>query len=188
MMRFLIKLIVLLLIIWVTGFVWFLRDIPTQLKDATTRTDAVVVLTGDRGRIEEGVRLLSLGQAEALFISGVGKGAQMKELFSQNAYGNLIPHITLGREARSTRGNALETSEWMEKQNYQSMRLVTSYYHIPRSLAVFRRAMPEMEIIPHPVFPDSFQPAGWWQTPGKLRLAALEYNKHLVLMVQSWLA
>ena len=52
-------------------------------------------------------------------------------------------------------GNAEETAAWMAEGDRTSLRLVTAAYHMPRSLALFRRLMPDTKILPHPVFPES---------------------------------
>ena len=63
------------------------------------------------------------------------------------------------------------------------MRLVTSAYHMPRSLLEFRRIMPEMIIVPHPVFPEDYNPRHWWRWPGSPGLVISEYSKYLVAVV-----
>jgi uncharacterized SAM-binding protein YcdF (DUF218 family) len=68
----------------------------------------------------------------------------------------------------------------MAMEGYRSLRLVTANYHIPRSLLLFHAAMPDTEIIPHPVTPDSVKLYEWWKHPGTIMLLATEYNKFLV--------
>ena len=60
--------------------------------------------------------------------------------------------------ATSTMGNAIETADWIKKSGFNSIILVTANYHMPRSLMLFRHIMPEIRIIPHPVFPIQFEP------------------------------
>ena len=79
----------------------------------------------------------------------------------------------------STIGNADETQLWMTAENYRSLRLVTANYHMPRSLLLFHKAMPDIVIIPHPVTPDSVKLYEWWQHPGTIDLLATEYSKYL---------
>ncbi len=57
------------------------------------------------------------------------------------------------------------------------MRLVTAAYHMPRSLLEFRYAMPNVLIIPHPVFPSHVKQDRWWAYPGTAMLLMSEYNK-----------
>src|ERR1700736_5683632 len=74
--------------------------------------------------------------------------------------------VVLGHRAVDTLGNAGETAQWMRQQGFHSLRLVTAWYHMRRSLLEFELAMPEIEIVPHPVFPDQVAHEHWWARPG----------------------
>ncbi len=168
--------------IWIGGLVWFAGSLPDHIDDTTTHTDAIVVLTGGHGRIEEGVLLLRQGLAKKLFISGVEERLDVQDVLKSV---HLPPApsddaIMLGHMADSTASNAAETSDWMHAQNFKSMRLVTSNYHMPRSLLEFRHAMPDLHMILHPVFPDAVKQDRWWAWPGTAQLIAVEYVKYLV--------
>ncbi|MCC7260454.1 MAG: YdcF family protein, partial [Alphaproteobacteria bacterium] len=89
------------------------------------------------------------------------------------------PRIQLGYGADDTVGNAVEAVTMMTFHDYKSLRLVTSQYHMPRSLVEFRERMPGITIIPHPVFNDSIHPDRWWMDPHTFRLIAGEYSKFL---------
>ena len=60
-----------------------------------------------------------------------------------------------------------------------SSRLVTAWYHMPRSLLEFGRAMPEIDIVAHPVFPDQVKQEHWWAQRGTALLLVSEYVKYL---------
>ena len=68
----------------------------------------------------------------------------------------------------------------MVAQGYRSLRLVTSGYHLPRSLLEFRHAMPDVTLIPHPVFSESVKQERWWAWPGTANLIVGEFNKYLL--------
>ena len=51
---------------------------------------------------------------------------------------------------------------------------------MPRSLLEFRRTMPEIEILPHPVFPAHVKQEDWWRWPGSTNLLVSEYSKYLI--------
>ena len=178
----LIALIVALALGWAAGLVWFLRDVPNHVGDNETRTDAIVVLTGGHGRIEEGVVLLRLGLAKKLFVSGVEPGVEVGELLKRAhvAPGPVADPIVLGHDATSTAANADETASWMRGEDFHSLRLVTANYHMRRSLLEFRHAMPEVTVIPNPVFPEAGRPANWFAWPANIHVIALEYTKYLV--------
>lgn len=178
--------------VWLAGLVWFASIIPsTSTEDATT-TDAIVVLTGGSGRLSAGLDLLAGGQAKRLFVSGVYRGVDVARLLevSQRAPDDLDCCVEIGYAADDTAGNALETADWAHRNGVTSMRLVTASYHMPRSLVEFRRALPDVRLVPHPVFSDSFKRTEWWAWPGTFALVVSEYNKYLgsrVLQFLDWL-
>jgi len=180
----------LLVAAWTIGLLWFAEALPSAVADPDRRTDAIVVLTGGSDRVHQGIELLAKDRAAKLFISGVYRGVDVQELLrvSQSSPANLACCIVLGYEADSTRGNAIETAEWMHAEGLTSLRLVTAAYHMPRSLLEFRRAMPEIEIVPHPVFPQNFKRDDWWRWPGSAALIASEYSKYLVALLRGAVA
>lgn len=165
--------------LWLAGLVAFANAIPRPGPVDERATDAIVVLTGGSGRIEAGEALLLQGRAGVLFVSGVPAGVDIARLLPGLAPERIACCVAAGRIADSTAGNARETAEWMNGRQLRSLRLVTSSYHMPRSLAAFRRAMPEVAIVPHPVFPDAVRGEDWWRWPGTASLIASEYVKHL---------
>jgi uncharacterized SAM-binding protein YcdF (DUF218 family) len=76
----------------------------------------------------------------------------------------------------------------MKGQGFHSLRLVTADYHMLRSLFEFRRAMPETEIIAHPVFPNQVRRESWWRSPGTASLLISEYDKFLVALLRAAVA
>jgi uncharacterized SAM-binding protein YcdF (DUF218 family) len=183
----LLSILALALTLWVAGLLWFAASLPAAVADPSRRTDAIVVLTGGTGRLRQGFELLAQDRAQELFVSGVGRGVKVSELLDidQIAPPELACCVVLGYKAGDTHGNALETAAWMKKQGFTSLRLVTATYHMPRSLLEFRAAMPQIEILPHPVFSRNFRQENWWQWPGSTILLAKEYNKYLLAWVRS---
>ncbi len=175
--------------IWLVGLLWFAKDLPVSVAAPARATDAIVVLTGGSRRVHQGLELLAQRRAKKLFISGVYRGVDVRELLSvsQQSPADLDCCIALGYEADSTRGNARETADWMREQGLGSLRLVTAAYHMPRSLLEFRRAMPKIEIVPHPVFPEHVKQRDWWRWPGSASLIIGEYNKYLVALARGLL-
>ena len=185
----LLLIILLVLFVWFIGLVKFTKSIPEAVVDTETKTQAIVVLTGGSKRLDEGFALLSSDMAERLFISGVYRGVDARQLF------RLFKHspskeaccIDIGRDADDTVGNARETWEWMKKNDLKSIRLVTAGYHMPRSLLEFRHAMPGVQIIPHPVFPNTVIMKRWWLWPGTAQLILSEYSKTMLAKILHWI-
>ena len=183
----LVALLGFLLIAWLVGLLWFASSLPRRTGDSESRTDAIVVLTGGAGRLRQGLELLAQQKAQKLFVSGVYRGVDVEELLiiSQQSPEELQCCVILGYEADNTEGNAIETANWMREQGFTSLRLVTASYHMPRSLLEFRRAMPEMTIIPHPIMSKNFHQNDWWLWPGSTFLLASEYSKYLLALFRS---
>lgn len=167
---------------WLAGLFLFAEAIPKEAQPSRQKTDAIVVLTGGSLRLEAGLELLTERLAGKLFVSGVHHGVDVQQLIDRSRRSPEIIDccIVLGYSADHTAGNARETADWMAKEGYRSLRLVTASYHMPRSLAEFRHAMPAIEIIPHPVFPENVKLDGWWRWPGTAILIVGEYNKYLI--------
>lgn len=167
----------------------FIGEIPTLENANDTSTDAIVVLTGGSERLEEGLNLLSERKAKKLFISGVYRGVEVSRLLAlfQGNPNELICCVKLGYTAASTRGNAAETKDWLENEGYKSLRLVTASYHMPRSIKEFHYKMPNIMVIPHPVFPKKFKRDDWWRWPGTANLILTEYFKYIISSLRLFL-
>ena len=176
---------------FVAGFAAFVSaiqkaDVPLTAAGA----DAVVVLTGGAGRVVEGIDLLAAGRAKKLFVSGVDRGVDVAALLAAARRGpaGIECCIALGHGADDTAGNAAETARWMAAEGFASLLLVTTDWHMPRSLIEFRRAMPKATIVPRPVPSPTVHVADWWRWPGSTQLLAGEYIKVLAALARARLA
>lgn len=169
---------------WLAGFVWFV--VPPLPENEAAPTDAIVVLTGGHLRLQSGMDLLRDGKARKLFVSGVNQQVDLEALLraSGNAPDWASCCTALGHDADNTLGNARETAQWIKQQGFKSLRLVTAWYHMPRSLLELDRAMPEIAIIAHPVFPDELKSGYWWPSLGAVLLLTGEYAKYLGALVR----
>jgi uncharacterized SAM-binding protein YcdF (DUF218 family) len=174
---------------WLAGLVGFAAMVPLGVADVETKTDAIVVLTGGSERLPAGLDLLEKGLGKKLFVSGVYRGVDVRELMrlSRHAPEALECCIVLGYAADNTIGNAQETAAWMTAESYTSLRLVTGNYHMPRALAELKAALPQAHIIAHPVFPEHVKAEAWWYKPGTFILIASEYSKYLMARLRIFL-
>lgn len=172
------------LAIWTIGLVRFVATLPDEVADETTRTDAVVVLTGGADRLATGFALLRADAAGRLFISGVGESLTLEALLQQLNLADypkaLRARVFLGHKATNTVQNAQETAEWCREEGIRSIRLVTASYHMKRSLLEFQRELPEIQVVQHPVFPLAVKQGQWWKYPGTLLLMTREYTKFVI--------
>lgn len=167
-------------LVWLGGFIIFQQYIRKHPTDGKTKTDAIVVLTGGKNRITEGVNLYNKGLADMLFISGVGKHTDFKTLQNENHVflERAEDHAFIGREATNTIENAIEVSDFIRRHHLKKIRLVTSYYHMPRSVSEIKSRHPDLEIIEHPVYSKNVAKR-WWKRPKSFYLIASEYHKFI---------
>ena len=160
-------------------------------NDRETKTDAIIALTGGRNRIKEAASLLNEGYSSTLFISGVEKGVSFNEIANVQKLdihsGN---EVIIERASKNTVENAIKTNEWIKDNNIKSIRLVTSNYHMPRSVLEFKSQNAGVKIILNPVYSDKVSDK-WWKNWGSFVLIASEYTKFIIvyakISILSWL-
>jgi uncharacterized SAM-binding protein YcdF (DUF218 family) len=182
MMRGFFVAMVLIALAYVLGFVAFislLPKTPADLKGA----EGIVVLTGGGGRIDGALKLLAEGRARRLLISGVNPSVDLKALagtIDKNLEVALACCVDLGRDARDTIGNAAEARDWVKAKGYGSLIVVTSDYHMPRSMAELAGAMPDVKLISYPVSNPELHLGNWWNNGPAFALLLREYGKYLL--------
>lgn len=180
--------VAVILIIWLAGLLAFADRIEMMTPAADPgRADGIVVLTGaSDARINEALRLLAAGRGERLLVSGVNRQVQRRELREVTAGSNRLFDccVDLGFEAEDTVGNAQEIAAWSEAKGYDSLIVVTSDYHMPRSMLEIRGMMRGAELVPYPVVTPSLNADSWWRTGAGQRRMVVEYSKYLAVLVR----
>lgn len=167
--------------LWLTGLILFTRLIPSTMPDITKPTDGIVIFTGGKTRLKVALDLFQQQKAQYLLISGVNPTSSLSHTINQMPFKS---RITLGYDALDTAGNAEETAVWVHVHHIKTLRLITSNYHMPRSLFELRHLLPMVEIVPHPVMKNSFLRPKWWLDPPTLYLVVQEYNKFLFALIR----
>ncbi len=164
-----VRFLAVTLLAWMFGFAWFAIFLPQPL-DARP-TDAIVVLTGGAGRIDRGFTLLQKGVAPRMLISGVDRAVRPHELAAEYHVPEklLACCVTLGREAIDTRSNAIETANWLERHDYDTVRLITTDWHMRRAALELRQVLPPGRSLIYDAVPS--RPS--------LSVLMREYNKYI---------
>lgn len=177
--------VAILAIIYFGGFLLFVNMIE-RTTPPLNPADGIVVLTGGPLRLEAAAALLEMKQGKRLLITGVAPSTTKTEL-KRLAHGG--PRFDccadLGFSATSTHGNAKETAQWVRKNDYSSLIIVTTNYHMPRSLNEFSAAMPHVDFEPWPVATQGMDITRWWRNPRTFLVLQGEYLKYLVSMARS---
>lgn len=164
------------------GFGVFVAEALDPPAPAARQTDGIVVLTGGSERVATGFRLLAEGRAPRMLISGAHPGAGLAEIA---AAAGLDPapfagRVAVGYAAASTRGNAVEAAAWARAEGARSLRIVTAGYHMPRAMLELRRALPDADLVPHPVPSAALRARGALWRAGSWMLLLGEYGRYLM--------
>ena len=179
--------LVLLAVLWFAGLLAFgARVANSTPAPDPPQADGIVALTGTSAlRISTATELLEDGDARRLLISGVNRDAtrsQIREV-AKAAGRRWDCCVDLGFRAQNTQGNAREIAGWAAYHRYKRIIVVTSDYHIPRSVLELRALMPDVTLYPYPVATD-LDAKHWWKTGKDARRMTLEYCKYLVILAR----
>jgi len=124
--------------------------------------DAVIVLSGGKGRIPEGYRAWRSGAGRDFCILGAGRNVKPAQLLPAAASipADVLSRIHVEGWSENTLENAFSAKAIVEQRGYSSVILVTSDYHVPRAYLAFRKVLaPDVALSVIPVRAESGNPA-----------------------------
>lgn len=126
--------------------------------------DAIFVLTGGEGRIQEGVRAWTGGAARELYILGAGRGVPIARILPEvsRISAEALSRVHVEGWSENTLENAFSAKSAVGEGKYSSVILVTSDYHVPRAVLAFRKVLPpEVSLSAIRVRPERGAGASW---------------------------
>jgi len=185
-MRAILFVVLAIVVVIGGGFVWFVLHVPDTEVALDRNADGIVVLTGGASRISDAIELLAAGHGKRLLISGVHHTTSSTEIARSNPRhkGLVACCVDLDHSAINTTGNAIETRRWVRDRGFSSLIVVTSAYHMPRTMAELARQMPEIALVPFPVVTDKMRSEAWWSSAPTAKLLFSEYLKYIVAQVR----
>lgn len=147
--------------------------------DPDRKTDAAIVITGGGGRIEKAVDVLADGKAQRLLVAGADPLVTKADLIDRlGGRGKLVRCcVDLGSESVDTRSNAEEAERWLQRHRYESVRLITSDWHMRRARYEFDRVLGDR----YDIVEDAVR------TEPSFGTLFSEYNKYLLRRAAMWL-
>ena len=117
-----------------------------------TPLEGIAVLTGGKGRIAKGIKLFKSSPNSYLIISGVDKNIKNidivpKELLKNN-------RVFIDRKSETTIDNAEAIIKWANQYRIGNIRIITSDYHMPRSMLILLRKSNSLNFYADPVISD----------------------------------
>jgi len=152
------------LLLFYTPFMWYLAE-PLKLAQPPEKADAIVVFAGGVGesgkagqgyeeRVKYAVELFKQGYSGHLIFSS-GYIYTLKEPAVMKAVATSlgVPEqaMILEEEAKNTLENVLYTSEILKRQNWKSILLISSPYHMRRAYLVWKKNAPEIKVTYAPI-------------------------------------
>ena len=172
--------IVFLLVITSISFlnIYFFFQEVKKFENSVTNInniDGIVVLTGDQFRIAKGIELLKRNPNKKLLISGVNKNINPIDIMKEfpNSKNFFQCCIDIGKDAKNTFENIIETFEWMKSNEFTSIIIVTSDYHLPRVKLEINRFIDNQQIFYEAVKTDESD------SILRLKKITLEYIKYI---------
>jgi len=163
----------------VSGFLWFADQVSAAKQPLDPHGDGIVVLTGGAQRINGAIALLEEGRATRLLITGVNPATTEDQIARAISVRHDIFDccVDIDREALDTIENARQTKNWALPRGFDSLIVVTSAYHMPRTLAELRRELPDSTLIPFPVVHEDLELNHWYRDREAMRVMVREYAK-----------
>jgi len=133
----------LLLLIYALGFVLFAFTLGKPAPETAPATDAAVVLTGGPGRIEHAIDVLHDHKAKRLLVAGADPSVTKLDIVRRLGGNQQLVKccVDLGSESVDTRSNAEEAGRWLAQHHFQSLRLITSDWHMRRARYEFEKVL-----------------------------------------------
>ncbi len=147
-------------------------------RQKNQKTDAIVVLTGGKGRVEEGVRLFRESQATFLIFVGVDPSVRKSDLYRPKPGDPSADNVILEKSSRNTLENSIFGRDVIVSSGVHTVLLITSRYHLKRASILFRNSLPkDITIIPYPVDSVNLKES-WWSDGGSFHLLFREFYKY----------
>jgi uncharacterized SAM-binding protein YcdF (DUF218 family) len=151
------------------------------VSETPQRSDVIIIPSGteDGGRIRYGVSLYRKGFAPKILLSGSSylveeTGIDLMKVYALSL-GVSERDIWVDHDSGSTVENALYAKGFAEKNECQSVLVVTSPTHSRRTKIVFNKLFPKEISVRVSCDPSTFDVKRWWTMPAVAREVGYEY-------------
>lgn len=176
------------LAIFHSPLIWWVAE-PLRMVEPPRSADVIVVFAGGVGesgkagggyqeRVKQAVDLYEAGFAPRMvFSSGYTFVFDETEIMRELAVAQGVPvsDILLETKATNTFENVILVEGILQSQGWRSVLLVSSPYHMRRAVWTWRKAAPELEVIPVPVPRSQYYQRGWGASLEQIRGILHEY-------------
>lgn len=153
----------------------------------------VVVLTGGKGRISTALNTYASGRGQALFVAGAGAKTTREALIRENMSAEAAAQLSEERrqgiivetQSRNTIENAYAVARFLRASpEITDVILITSAYHMRRSLLIFDNALGKtVTIHPQTAKDSTYGRETWWDSFTGFTITLQECGKLLLARV-----
>ena len=146
-------------------------DTPNELKGCGKADVIIAVSGGDTAaRTQTAINLYQNGWAPKLIFSGAAadtSGPSNAEVMRRQAIDQGVPEsaVLIEETSQNTKENAIETKGIIQDKHLKSAIVVTSGYHMKRTILEFQSQAAEVEFRAYPTSGDSAWGVWWWLSP-----------------------
>ncbi|MDR3151664.1 MAG: YdcF family protein [Holosporaceae bacterium] len=144
-MRVIAWLVATTVLLWLLAMSLFMFHVCNSSEIGQSRCDNVVILTGGKNRIARAIEFFRSEKPKNVFISGVYDKSTLRAVVGDSGISEV--NFVLGKQAKNTRENAREISRWATDQRMNEILVLTSDYHMPRSLYELRSVNGDIKIL-----------------------------------------
>ncbi|MCD7034614.1 YdcF family protein [Metabacillus sp. GX 13764] len=143
------------------------------INEKPVKSDVIMILSGDGGRLEKGMELYKEGYAKYVMLSTpLGLEVSSKQQLQKD----ISPeNLLFEQKATSTYTNAVYTKQLAEKYGFKSAIVVTSDYHMRRSKLAYDRVYKNSGIRLTYVSALYNSPVPWYKNPREVSHTVSEY-------------
>src|SRR6056300_1596168 len=186
---FFIALLILIITYFLIELLHFKEKIIANEKYPNKINTNIVILTGGTNRIKDGFDIINKFDEKSkytikILVSGTGKGftkLSLQNKLSPDFDLKLIKCcVELDAISQNTYSNAKQTLKWSIKNNIKEFILITSNYHMPRSILEFKNKMPNIRILTYPIKPRKHEINNWLNSFETFSLIFYEFCKFII--------
>ena len=147
--KLLLALLIFSVLIFLFGFIRYFFSIKNFETSINVNAQGIAVLTGGKGRIAEAIKVFRENSLSYLLISGVDKSVRIEDIVPEDFLTN--PRVSIDKNSQTTLDNANEIIKWSNRNSIKNIIIITSDYHIPRSMLILTNRGKGLAFYPHPV-------------------------------------
>lgn len=186
-------------VLFQTPLIWAIAS-PLRLSQAPVPADAIVVFAGGVGesgqagggyqeRVRQAVDLYRSGLAPTIvYSSGFVFAFQEPEVMKTLSISSGVPAsaILLETRAANTHENVVFSSDIARARGWHRVLLVSSPYNMRRALLTWRKAAPDIDVVPTPVPVSQFYQHRYGASLVQIRGIAQEYAALVLYWFRGW--